>query len=74
MSRSKRPWSPAFLRIFLTRARAFKNWKHASKDPLTGTVPDWCPLSQIETPNLEEMTRIKNQQVADSNQAADWEC
>ena len=74
MSRSKRPWSPAFLRIFLTRARAFKNWMHASKDPLTGTVRDWCPLSQIETPNLEEMTRIKNQQAADSNQAADWEC
>jgi len=73
-SGSKRPWSNSTLRNFLTRARAFKNWMHASKDPITQTVRDWCPASTIVAPRLDEIARIKNQQTAGSKNAVDWEC
>ena len=74
LSHSQRPWSPAFLRIFLTRVRAFKNWMNASKNPGTQQVRNWCPPCLIETPDLAEMTRLKHQQIAGVNNAVDWEC
>jgi hypothetical protein len=73
-SGSKRPWSNSTLRNFLTRARAFKNWMHASKDPVSQTVRNWCPTSTIVAPRLDEIARIKNQQAAGSKNAVDWEC
>src|ERR1035438_3425643 len=73
-SRSKRPWSPSFLRIFLTRVRAFKNWMNASRDPVTQTTRNWCPPSAIETPTTEETYRMMNPLSAGGPGAVDWEC
>ena len=73
-SGSKRPWSNNSLHQFLTRARAFKNWMHASKDPQTQTLRNWCPASTIVTSRPDEIARINNQQAAGSKQAVDWEC
>lgn len=73
-SRSKRPWTPSFLRIFLTRVRAFKNWMNASKDPVTQSTRNWCPPSAIEAPTAEETYRLMNPLAAAGSGSVDWEC
>ena len=43
---------------FLTGVRAFKNWMHESKDPVTQMKRNWCPKCVIETP--EELRNPRN--------------
>lgn len=49
-SKAKRPWTFHTIYHFLKNARAFKNWMHTSKDPITQTQRNWCPKSTIELP------------------------
>jgi hypothetical protein len=70
-SKGKRPWSSPMIHRFLTGVRAFKNWMHESKDPVTQMKRNWCPKSTIETPEeLKNGRKAKKETAPDS----DLEC
>jgi hypothetical protein len=67
-SKAKRPWSSPVMHRFLAIARAFKNWMHGSKDPVTQMKRNWCPKCTIETPKeMKFAKRAENEAGADSD-------
>ena len=53
---------------FLACARAFKNWMHESKDPVTQINRNWCPKCTIETPaEMKFARKANNETAADSD-------
>ena len=74
-SKAKRPWSSYVRRHFLIGARAFKNWMHESKDPVTQARRNWCPKSTIETPKLPKSAKEPKGNIAEnSDRTNDPEC
>ena len=51
LSRSVRPWSHYVKARFLQGAKAFKQWMHASTDPVTQEKRNWCPAPEIQIPD-----------------------
>jgi len=73
-SRSVRPWSHYMKVRFLQCARMFKEWMHASKDPVTQEKRNWCPPPEIMIPDPPRVVPGKTGDDEESDEVMDAQC
>lgn len=73
-SKSKRPWTHFMKVRFLQCAKKFKDWMHASKDPVTQEKRDWCPASEITIPDPPKEVTGKAGDDEESDEVMDAQC
>jgi hypothetical protein len=74
ISKSKRPWTHYMKVAFLRSVRAFKNWMHASKDPVTQEKRNWCPPPEITLPDPPKIVPGKAGEDEESDEVLDAQC
>lgn len=73
-SRSRRPWSHEMKVRFISCVRSFKNWMHSSLDPITREKRNWCPPSEMQTPEPPKIVQGKSGNDETSEEVMDVMC
>ncbi|MGD0816736.1 MAG: hypothetical protein ABSA83_24360 [Verrucomicrobiota bacterium] len=73
-SKSKRPWTSGMKLKFVSHARAFKNWMHSSKDPVSKKKRNWCPPSEMEIDDFQNIMPAKAGKNQDADEILDAQC
>jgi hypothetical protein len=73
-SKSKRPWTFGMKLKFVSNARAFKNWMHSSKDPVSKKKRNWCPPSEMEIDDFQNIMPAKAGTNQDTDEILDAQC
>jgi hypothetical protein len=74
LSKSKRPWTHFMKRNFLVNVRAFRNWMHSSKDPITKKKRNWCPPFEMEIDPPPRIVPQKTGKAHEGDEVLDAEC